>query len=154
MHPRAFALYGGIFMLVFGLVALIPSMVGSAASLPPLDLEASYGLFLGTFPMNIVNKLALIAFGAAGIFASRVPGRELPASILWSRIVLVVMGVGAILGLFPQTNTFFGYWPLFGNEVGFHALFAVLGGYFGFALSSKVDADRVGPHPTRESLAH
>ena len=152
MNPRLFAMIGGIVMLIMGVVALIPSMVGSIAGLPALYVETSYGLFLGLFAMNIFNKLALILFGVAGIVAARMPGRSLPFSINYSRIVFYVMGVLAILGLFPATNTLFGYWPLFGNVVWEHAVFAVLGAYFGYALSAKVPADRTGTHLPRESL--
>ena len=138
MHPRMYALIGGIVMLAVGVLSLIPSLVGTQATLPALNLDTSYGLFLNLFPMNIVNKVALILFGAAGIYASQASGRSLPMSILWSRVVFVVMGLAAIAGLFEATNTVYGYWPLFGNEVWAHGVFALLGAYFGFTLTSKV----------------
>lgn len=154
MHPRAFAMYGGILMLVIGAVALIPQMVGSSETLPPLIVQDSYGLFLNTFPMNIFNKIVLIAFGLGGILAAIPSGRELPRTIMYSRITFVVMGVLALLGLSATSNTLGGYWPLFGADAAFHAVFAVLGAYFGFALSARTPKDRAGAHPTRESLAH
>jgi hypothetical protein len=139
MDPRKYALYGGIVMLAMGALALIPSLVGSQLGLPALYLDTSYGEFLGYFPMNIVNKVALIIFGAAGIGAASLKFNALPRSILWSKVVCVVMGIAAVLGLIPQTSTLFGYWPLFGGEIFAHAVFAILGGYFGFALGMKVD---------------
>lgn len=154
MHPQRFAMFGGILMLVMGLVSLIPSLAGSAMDLPPLLNETSYGLFLGFFPMNVFNKIALIAFGIAGIVASRMKGTELPSSIRYSRIVFFAFGLLAILGLIPQTNTLFGYWPLFGGEVVAHAAFALVGAYYGYALSSKVPkVTRGGPEDFR-SPAH
>ena len=138
MHPRMYAFIGGIVMLAMGLLSLIPSLRGTQATLPALTLDTSYGLFLNLFPMNIVNKLALIVFGVAGIYSSQVTGRSLPTSILWSRVVFIVMGAAAIAGLFEVTDTVFGYWPLFGNEVWAHGVFALLGAYFGFTLTSKV----------------
>jgi hypothetical protein len=48
------------------------------------------------------------------------------------------MGIAAILGIFSETNTLGGYWPLFGADAWLHAVFAVAGGYYGFALTSKV----------------
>lgn len=154
MHPRRFALVGGIVMLLLGLLSLVPSLQGSALELPVLRLETSYGLFLGLFPMNILNKLALIGFGVWGIAASRMKYRELPASITYSRAVFYVMGALAVLGLIPQTNTLFGYWPLFGAEVALHAVFAVVGAYFGYALSAKVPevAPRGGPTDYRNPV--
>ena len=138
MDPRKFALYGGALMLLIGVVSLIPALAGTAAGLPVLNLENSYGAFLNTFPMNIINKVALIAFGIAGLAAANSRFRSLPMSIWFSRAVLYIMGAAAILGAIPQTNTFFGYWPLFGAEAWAHAAFAVVGGYFGYALTSRV----------------
>ncbi len=138
MHPKRFALVAGIVMLVMGALALIPNLSNDPNGiLPVLKENTSYGLFLGLFPMNIFNKVALIVFGLAGIWAANVKNRNLPASIWYARIVFVVMGAAAILGLFPATNTLNGYWPLFGYTVLDHAVFAVLGGYFGFVLSRK-----------------
>lgn len=139
MFPRRFALIGGIVMLAMGLMALVPQFVGSAEGLPLLKLDTSYGMFLNLFPMNILNKAALIIFGLAGIIAAYRPATSLPASIAYSRWVLYVMGSAAILGLIPATSTLFGYWPLFGNEIAVHAFFAILGAYFGYALPSKVE---------------
>lgn len=154
MHPQRFALFGGILMLVIGAVSLIPAMVGSNASLPPLMNETSYGLFLGFFPMNVFNKIALITFGIAGIVASQMKGTELPSSIRYSRIIFFAFGALAVLGLIPATNTLFGYWPLFGGEILAHAAFALVGAYYGYALSSKVPkVTRGGPEDYR-SPAH
>lgn len=138
MHPQRFALIGGGLMLAMGLCALVPAWQGSVATLPALNYEVSYGLFLGLFPMNLVNKLALIVFGVLGLYAANAKFRDLPASIGWSRLVFFVMGAAAILGMIPQTNTFFGYWPLFGAEAWVHGVFAIAGAYFGYALSSRV----------------
>jgi hypothetical protein len=125
-----------------GAVALIPALYDYPnAGLPALRLENSYGLFLGIFPMNILNKLALILFGAAGILVSQLPTTSLPASVKWSRWVFAVMGIAAVLGFFPQTNTLGGYWPLFGSEIWVHGIFALLGAYFGFALPHKAASE-------------
>jgi hypothetical protein len=139
MHPRQFALVGGIVMLLFGALAFLPALSTPPgdAGLPILNLETSYGLFLGFFPMNVINKLVLIAFGIAGIYSANKPTTSLPASINFSRWTFFVMGIAAILGLFPATNTLGGYWPLFSGEVVAHAVFALSGGYFGFVLSER-----------------
>lgn len=128
-------------MLLIGIVSLIPGIEGSAVSLPALTLDTSYGLFLGLFAMNIVNKVALILFGVAGIAVASMKFNSLPRSITWSRTVAIVMGIAAILGFIPQTNTFFGYWPLFGFEALAHAAFAIVGAYFGFALTHKANEE-------------
>lgn len=146
MHPKRFAFVAGVIMLLMGVIALVPSMVGSTAGLPPLNVETSYGLFLGYFPMNIFNKVALITFGVLGIWVSSERFTNLPASIYYSRWVFMVMGVLTILGAIPQTNTLMGYWPLFGKDVAEHAVFAILGAYFGYALSARVPDQ--GPRQT------
>lgn len=136
MNPKKFALVGGIVMLAMGVIALIPSF-STVDGLVPLRLETSYGYFLNLFPMNIINKAALIIFGVAGILAANARNTALPKSIWFARTVFVVMGVAAILGMFRATDTMNGYWPLFGGEVWAHGIFAILGAYFGFALSSE-----------------
>lgn len=155
MHPRRFALVGGILMLALGLLAFIPALSSDPASagLPVLRVETSYGLFLGLFAMNVFNKVVFVVFGLAGIMASYAKGTSLPASISYSRWVFFVLAPLAILGMFEATNTLGGYWPLFGYNVLSAGLFAAVGAYFGFLLTSKVPESRLGGHPTRESLA-
>ncbi len=141
MSPKKFARYGGLLMLVVGLLSLIPAMVGPTEGLPLLSLNTSYGAFLNLFPMNIVNKVLLILFGLGGLWAAADSAHSLPRSIVFSRIVFVAMGVAAILGTIPELSTFFGYWPLFGYEAVVHGVFAILGLYYGFALNHKVQAE-------------
>ena len=141
MRPQRFALAGGIVMLLLGALALVPALSTYPIDLPPLELATSYGLFLGLFPMNILSKVVLIGFGAWGILASQAKNTSLPASINFSRWTFVAMGVLAVLGLIPQTNTLAGYWPLFGTEIGVHAVFALLGAYFGFTLPHKASVE-------------
>ncbi len=139
MNPRRFSLYGGLFFLVVGVLALIPSLSNEmTAHLPYIYVQKSYGVFLNMFPMNIFNKVALIGFGLAGLFVNRDSAVSLPESISFSRWVAYLSGALTILGLFPATNTLFGYWPLFGADAAFHGAMAVVGAYFGFALSAKV----------------
>jgi hypothetical protein len=132
MSAKKFAYVGGIIMLIMGVTSLIPGLVGNHDSLPLLKVQASYGLFLGIFPMNILNKLALMIFGISGIAASK--RNNLDYSINYSRIVFFAMGLFSLLGIFPATNTLGGYWPLFGNEALAHGAFALMGGYCGFLL--------------------
>ncbi len=143
MNPKYYALAGGIFMVLFAALSLIPEFSRSPldAGLPPLYVESSYGEFLGLFPMNILNKLALLVFGVAGILSATAKNTSLPRSVRWSRWAMGVMGALAVLGIIPSTNTLFGYWPLFGGEVWMHGVFAVLGAYFGYALTQKAASE-------------
>ena len=124
LGAKNYAMWGGMAMILFAAISfLVPGRING---LPQLRLEDSYGMFLGYFPMNILNKLALVSFGIAGFFSAA----RLSSSLIWCRAVFVVMGFAAVLGLIPQTYTLFGYWPLFGAEVFAHGLFALLAIYF------------------------
>lgn len=134
MNAKNFALVGGIVMLVLGALSLIPAFTGLSFGLPILRVETSYGLFLGIFPLNIINKAMLIAFGLWGIAAASDPVLSQPRSVTFARSVCAITGVLAILGLFPQTNTLFGFAPLFGAGIWLHAVMALVGGVFGYSV--------------------
>lgn len=136
MNIRKFAFVSGVILLAMGVLALVPAFSQSRYLMPAFKLQTGYGYFLGLFPMNILNKLTLIGFGVAGIMTAR---SELAiASVKFSRWMAIVMGGAAVLGIFPQTNTLFGYWPLFGGEVLLHTFFALTGAYFGYVVPSRV----------------
>lgn len=134
MNAKNFALVGGIVMLVLGALSLIPAFTGLSFGLPILRIETSYGLFLGIFPLNIINKAILIGLGLWGIAAASDPVLSIPRSITFSRTVCWLSGVLAIMGLFPQTNTVFGFAPLFGAGIWLHAVMALVGGVFGYSV--------------------
>ncbi len=137
MNPRRFSLIAGSIMILLALLSFIPGLNQSPEGLPPLQLETNYGVFLGFLPLNILTQLALLVFGAGGLVAYFSKNKSLPNSIRHARWVAYVMGLAAVLGMIPATQTLFGYWPLFGNEVIVHGTFAVLGAYFGFRLPLK-----------------
>lgn len=132
MHPRNFAFISGLLYIALGVASLVPTFSTYPADLPPLRLEASYGLFLGLFPQNIINKVAIIAFGFAGLAAYKTRAHSEWHSMVYARTVAIVMGAAAILGLIPATRTFFGFWPLWGAEAVLHGINALAGAYFGF----------------------
>ena len=146
MRPKQFALIAGIFMALIGVLAFIPSLnVVPAQGMPQLNVDSSYGLLFGYVPMNALNKIILIVMGLVGIAVSMAPATALPGSIRWSRILFVMMGVLAIMGIFPQTYTFFGIMPLYGWDVVTHAAFALLGAYYGYALTARVPDQKMAP---------
>lgn len=136
MYQRKFALFGGIAMLIIGFLALLPALSGSTEDLPSLTVNASYGLFLNNFPMNIFDKLILIFLGLAGIAVSSKEHTIIPA-IKFARAMFWLMSVLTILGLFNKTNTLYGYWPLYGSIIWLHLVFAMLAGYFGYNSSAR-----------------
>jgi fluoride ion exporter CrcB/FEX len=139
MHPKQFARFGGTLLVFIGLLALVPSFSTYSQDLPSLNIENSYGLFFNSIPMNIVNKLVVIALGVLGVLSTMSSTRALPMAIRWSQLVFVISAVAFVMGLISSTNTFFGYMPLFGGDAVFHAVLGVLGAYFGFALKAKAD---------------
>lgn len=139
MAIRKFALFGGLAMLamlVICVLSLIPALSSSNGHLPALKVLDSSGMFLGIFPMNILNKAALLVFGGAGIIAAR--RENLNASIGYARVVAIFMGIMAVLGFIPSMNTFYGYLPLYGGEVVAHGAFAIAGAYYGYAVPARL----------------
>lgn len=134
MQTKNFALIGGLIMSIMGIISFIPAM-NVTEGLPPLIVNTSYGMFLDIFPMNVFNKAALIIFGAAGMWAYFTPENNLYYTSIYAKVVFWVMGALAVLGLFPQTNTLFGYWPLFGFEIIAHGIFALAGAYYGYIVN-------------------
>jgi hypothetical protein len=132
MSTKNYALLSGVIMLIMGCLALVPTLNGGKESLPILYVDASYGLFLDLIPMNIFNKLTLIILGLTGMFSYFLKDNSIHYSKIFSKIVFWFFGTLAILGLFSETNTLSGYWPLFGYQLIINALFSLSGGYFGF----------------------
>lgn len=138
---KTYARVTGVAYIALGLLALIPALSQPPRRRPKMRLDVSYGHFLGLFPQNIVNKLAIIGFGVAGLLAARAERER-----LYARSVFSVMGLASILGLIPATATLFGYWPLWGPEAALHGANALLGGYVGFVAprSEVVGSDHRG----------
>lgn len=131
-NTKRFALIGGMTMLGMGVTAFVPALSTPprTARLPRLKVEASYGKFLGVFPLNVFNKAALTLFGVAGVIASQARS-EKPAQV-FARVVAFAMGPLALLGAIPRTKTLFGVLPLFGAEVAAHGTFAAVAAKVGF----------------------
>jgi uncharacterized membrane protein len=154
MSPKQFTLITGLIFTGVGILALVPSFSTFPAGYPRLALETSYGAFLNLFPMNIVNKIALIVTGIAGVACANAPTTSLPKCIHFARFCFVSMGTVAILGFIPATNTLFGYWPLFGASALAAAIISITSAYFGYALSSRAKrrADTIPEyHETRKA---
>lgn len=131
MHIKNFALIGGLIMIAMGFISFLPKM-NTTVGLPPLNMNLSYGMFLDLFPMNFFNKVTLIIFGFGGLSAYFKTKDSLHYSVMFSQIVFWFIGALSLLGLFSQTNTLFGYWPLFGFAIIVHGIFALIGGYYGY----------------------
>jgi hypothetical protein len=144
MAARKYALVAGILYVVIAVLSLNPSFSTHPAWLPSIKLDVSYGLFLNEFVQNIVNKVALLLFGIAGIVVARVGAPEDAErhSIIFARTVCFVMGGAAILGFIHPTQNLFRIWPLWGAEAIFHAVNALIGGYVGFFYAHFIERVR------------
>ena len=131
---RTFALVFGIIYVAVGILGFIPGLNAHHADLPPITVDSFYGKLLGLFPVNILHNIVHIAIGLWGLLASR----SIAGARLFGKVLAVVYGLLAILGLIPGLNTVFGLVPIFGHDVWLHALSAIIAGYFGFVAR---DAD-------------
>jgi hypothetical protein len=131
MVARWFARWGGALMIVFAVVAFL--YPGSSVGLSPINLDVSYGYFLGIDPMNILNKLLLVFLGIAG-FISAERNRTKPSSAVnFCKVTAGLMVGAAVLGLLRPTETLFGLLPLFGGAVWLHALIGFVAVWVGFS---------------------
>jgi uncharacterized membrane protein len=141
MGERYCALAIGILFLLLGLVGFIPAFIsvqhGGVEYIPPTSVpdlySVGYGYLFGLFPTNLVHNIvhALVGFmGIAAFFDAR-------GSRVYCRVFAYAYALLALLGLIPFARTLFGLMPIFGNNVWFNALAAVIAAYFGFAKPIK-----------------
>ena len=126
---KTLALVFGVVFLAIGVAGffvLNPAGPGSTGG--NLTMNHGEGVLLGLFPVNTLHNAAHVLFGLWGLAASRTVG----SARGYFRGVAIGYGLLTILGLIPQTNTFFGLIPLHGNDVWLHAVLALVGAYLGF----------------------
>lgn len=129
MSLHVFARIFGVIFLLVGVAGFIPALT-PAHSHPDVTMNASMGMLLGLFPVNILHNIVHILFGLWGLIA----GANYAASRVYFRFVAVIYALLAIMGLIDAGNlhTTFGLIPLYGNDVWLHALIALVSGYLGF----------------------
>ena len=128
MATRYFGLVCGLVFTLLGVLAFIPGFVSIPLTYPALNIESGFGLLLGAFPVNILTKVFFIAAGLWGIYSYR----TFAMSRNYGRVMCIVFGVGAVMGMIPVLNTTFGLMPLYGNNVWLHGLACIASGYFGY----------------------
>jgi hypothetical protein len=141
MGERYCALALGIVFILLGVVGFIPAFVSvpaeGGAYVPPATVPgvygADYGNIFGLFPTNIVHNLVHLIVGFTGIIAYP----DARASRVYCRVFAYAYTVLAILGLIPFARELFGLMPIFGNNVWFNALTALIAAYFGFIKPSR-----------------
>jgi hypothetical protein len=90
--------------------------------------SAGFGYLFGLFPTNLLHNIVRIVVGSVGIVAYTSSG----GARLYNRGFAIAYALIAIMGLLPVAQTTFGLMPIFGNNVWFNALTAIVAGYFGF----------------------
>jgi hypothetical protein len=145
MKTSTFALIFGLAYFAAGLLGLVPVMlVPPPADAPPTTFAVLYGYLFGLFPVNILHSLAHIGVGIWGIAASK----ESASSARYARVLAILFGVLAVLGLLPATSTLFGIMPIQSGDVWLHGVSAVIAAYFGWrqpvraAERRRISADR------------
>ncbi|MBD2019660.1 DUF4383 domain-containing protein [Leptolyngbya sp. FACHB-36] len=147
LTERVCALILGILFLAVGLAGFIPNFMSLPAAAPNVSVDAprlifddGYGYVLGLFPTNFLHNAVHIVVGILGIAAAT----SLSGSIVYNQIFAITYALIALMGLLPLTNTTFGLMPIFGNNVWFNALTALIAGYIGFVkptiVKDKVEA--------------
>ncbi|MBU7582955.1 MAG: DUF4383 domain-containing protein [Nostoc sp. TH1S01] len=142
MVERYCALTIGILFLLLGLAGFTPALVslpGTHESFIPLDespnaYAAGFGYIFGLFPTNFLHDLVRCAVGLLGIASYN----SAKSARLFNSAFAVAYLALAIMGLLPFTKTFFGFMPLFGNNVWINFLSAIAAGYYGLIIPSKV----------------
>ncbi|MBD2105016.1 DUF4383 domain-containing protein [Leptolyngbya sp. FACHB-261] len=144
MKTRYFALIVGLLFLMVGIFGFLPAFVtlptgapGIQVDAPTLSFDDGYGYVLGLFPTNFLHNAVHIVVGLLGIaaFTSFSGSRVFNQGFAISYILI------ALMGLFPVTNTTFGLMPIFGNNVWFNAITALVAFYFGF-IEPAAEAER------------
>jgi hypothetical protein len=129
------------FARIIGVVFLFAGALGFApwATTPaPLGAEYInwsnfYGMNFGIFPVNAAHDLIHIAAGGWGVLASF----GFKSSVIYLRTIACLYLLLVILGAIPITNTLFGAVPIYGWDVPFHLLLALVALYGGFGAGSQ-----------------
>jgi Domain of unknown function (DUF4383) len=120
LTQKAAMVFGVVFLLVGILGLLLPGGTGMESH------PDQAPRLLGLFPVNLLHNLVHLAFGVAGIAASRSYGGSRAYHCTGAVIYLVLV----ILAFVDATT--FGLVPIGGNDIWLHAVLAVGLGYFGF----------------------
>ena len=128
MATRYFSLVCGLVFTLLGIMSFIPGFVSEPQTSPALNVDSGFGYLLGSFPVNVLLGVFFLAVGLWGIYSYR----AYTLSRNYGRVMCIVFGVGALMGMIPVLNTTFGLMPLYGNNIWLHALASITSGYFGY----------------------
>ena len=139
---RAFALLFGSAFVTAGVTGFLPGFTsGPPTGATNLEITAAYGYLLGIYPVNAVHNLLHLGFGIAGFaayFGRLSIGR-------YARVVAVILGALAVMGMVPGLRTTFGLLPVFGHDIWLHSLEALIAGYVGFVVTRTATPPSTAP---------
>ena len=132
MNTRTFAMIFGVVFLILGAGGFIPGLTLMDHSGHEADSEVTlrsfFGYALGMFPVNVLHNLVHVIFGIWGILAAK----SYANSRGYFRVVAIAYGLFVVMGFVPGLRTTFGLIPLYGGDIGLHAVLALGGAYFGW----------------------
>jgi hypothetical protein len=129
---QIFSFFIGAIFLGLGICGFIPHLLTRAPS--RLDwghmvLSSGYGFEFGFLPTNLLHNLLYLVIGAAGILAVV----SLKTAQGYNRALSVVAILMVFAGFAPWgIESLWGILPLFGWNILWHVVVAVLAWYFGF----------------------
>ena len=134
VFTRYFVLVVGVAFTLAGFAGFLPFFTPHPPpDAPRLIVDASYGLLLGLFPVNLIHNLFHFGVGVMGLLAFR----SYSSSLQYARFLGVSLAVLTLMGMIPALSTGFGLWPLYGHDIWLHGLEAVIGIYLGFFANQK-----------------
>jgi hypothetical protein len=136
MRAETFAFFFGIAYISAGLLGLNPTtLTPPPADAPPIQLTSFYGYVLGLFPSNLLLSAVHLATGAWGIVA----WRHVTNPQVFARVLAILYGALAVMGLIPQLSTVFGVLPLHGADIWLHAVTAGVASYFAWRTDLSIE---------------
>ncbi len=130
MSLKYFSLISGIILMVIGVSGFFPAMLAEMPdSAPKLAITYGSGLLWGIFPVNIMSNLfhTLMGVWGASCYGSSYASRS------YARGTANTMAILAVFGFIPVLNTVLGLMPVYGSNIGFHAILALAAAWFGYA---------------------
>lgn len=134
MKTSTFTQILGTLFLVLGILGVFPVFVSLPHPADPaLAVSQGYGRLFGLFPVNVLHSvfhvlLGVWAFGSA---------RSQAEAASFDRLMSIVYGVFAVMGVLPILDIAFGFMPLFGANVWLSLAISFAAGYYGYRETPK-----------------
>ncbi len=135
MNAPTLARILGSLLLIAGIAGLLPWTAPVAPpDAPVIALDGLYRFIAGVFPVNAAADALHLIFGVWAFIAAMSFGSAVAfcRATTWVYLILVVFGAVPLFAFY----TLFGAAPIFGWDVGLHALIVVVAAYGGYGRAS------------------